>query len=248
MNTLASHSKLPSSRSAATLTLLHGLLFVATLVVLGSAIGWPGILRQPPTVVFERISAAMTATKLGYTSYLLSSLLMIPLAFLLRDLFARAGAGGWWNDCLAFIGAAAGVLKAMGIARWLLTMPMLADRYGAATTPAAREMLEAVFTGVNAYGGSLGELLGVQLFSGIWFAGVSLLLLQRLGQRFVGGFGLLVSALTLAMATRIFLPQAGALEMVSGPLWLVWLVCLSVALWRGERRGRVSFASSAVAT
>lgn len=231
---LATTHELPRSRSGAALVFAHFAFFAIALGVLSSAIGWPDVLREPPAVVFARIGAAMTATKLGYASYLLSSLLMVPLAFLMRELFNRSGSTGWWVDALAFTGAAAGVLKAMGIVRWLLAMPLLAEQHAAAASASARQTLEAVFMGVNAYGGSLGEVLGVQLFSGMWFAGVSLILWRQHGQRFVGGFGLLVAVLTLLLATRPFVPDIGALEIVGGPLWLAWLLSLAVMLGRAR--------------
>ena len=225
---------LPASRPGAVLAFLHFALFVVTLIVLSAAIGWPGVLREPADVVFQRITGSMTATQAGYFSYLFSSLLMIPLALLIRELFTRTGVAGWWIDPFAFLGAAAGVLKALGIVRWLLTMPLLARNHAQATSDAGRQMVESVYLGVNAYGGSVGELLGVHLFSGLWIAGTAGVLLVRYGKRWVGLSGLLVAALTLVLATRPFLPEVGALESVSGPLWLAWLLGLSVMLWRGK--------------
>lgn len=226
--------RLPRSRAGAALIAAHAGLFIVTLGVLDTAIGWPDVLREPPAVVFERIGAAALATKLGYSSYLLSSLLMVPIAFLARDLMRRAGGVGSWVDSLAFFGAAAGVLKAIGITRWLMTMPALAGLHAAAPDEASRQAVQAVYVGLNAYGGSIGELLGVQLFSGVWFAGVSGALLALGGHRISGGLGLVVAALTLALAGRPFLPQLGALEMVAGPLWLVWLLVLAGVLARGR--------------
>lgn len=222
------------SRGGALITLAHVAFFVVTLVVLATAIGWPEVLRLPPAEVFSRIRAAAGATTLGYFSYLISSLLMVPLAFVLRDTFQRSGISGWGLDALAFLGAAAGVLKTLGIVRWLLTMPALAQQHAKATSDNQRHALEAVYTGINGYGGSVGEVLGVALYSGLWFAGISAVLLFGLRQRVVGGFGLLVAALTLALASRPFFPEVGVLESIGGPLWLLWLVSLAIALWRGR--------------
>lgn len=234
------HRHLPRSRGAALITLAHFAFFVVTLVVLATAIGWPEVLRLPPAEVFERIRAAAGATTLGYFSYLISSLLMVPLAFALRDSFHRAGLRGWWLDALSFTGAVAGVLKTLGIVRWLLAMPALAQQHAqAGSASPQRVAIEATYLGVNGYAGSVGELLGVALYSGLWFAGVSAVLLFGLRQRFVGGFGLLVAGLTLALALRPFFPEIGALESIGGPLWLLWLLSLAVALWRGQCRRKV---------
>ncbi len=225
---------LPRSRAGACIALAHAALFLVTLAVLSVAIGWPGVLRLPPATVFERIREADVATSVGYFSYLLSSLLMVPLAFVLRDAFQRGGVFGWWMDALTFLGAAAGVLKTLGIVRWLLAMPALANEHAKSGTESERKVIEAVYLGVNGYGGSVGELLGVALYSGVWFAGISAVLLLSFRERFVGGFGMLVAALTLCLALRPVFPGIGAVEAVGGPLWVLWLACLSAALWRGR--------------
>lgn len=228
------HPSLPRSRSGALLTLAHLAFFVVTLGVLSAATGWPEVLRLPAAEVFERIRAAALANAIGYFAYLVSSVLMVPLAFVLRDSMRRGGLRGWWIDALAFLGATAGVLKSLGIVRWLLPMPALAEQHAQATGESQRMAVEAVYLGINGYAGSVGEMLGVALYSGLWIAGVSAVLLFGFRQRWLGAFGLLVASLTLCLALRPFFPEIGVLQSVGGPLWLLWLLGLGTALWRGR--------------
>ena len=53
-----------SRRLAGGLSLVQGLLFFVPLVVLGAAIGWPGTLDDPPSLLLPAIAAQATATVL----------------------------------------------------------------------------------------------------------------------------------------------------------------------------------------
>jgi hypothetical protein len=212
-------------------------LFVTALVVLGQAIGWPGILREPPSVVFPRIDANRMAMLFGYTCYLLSSLALIPVAFALRERFIASGVSPAVADTVTFFGAAGAILKTLGIVRWLSAMPTLASQYVAATTPEARSMLEVSYMTLNGYAGSVGELLGVQLVSGIWMAGVGILLLRQFGAglaaKLVGALGMLAGIGFLIVTARIFFPSIAAVQAFINPIGLGWIVSLGVLMiWK----------------
>jgi hypothetical protein len=111
-------------------------------------------------------------------------------------------------------------------------MPVLAAAYTSPDTPAAlRPLIEVTYTGLNAYGGGLGELLGVQLFGGLWMAGMGVLL-WRQGWRVSGGLGAFSGALFLLSTLRIFHDGLGMLNAVAGPFGLTWYLVLAVAAWR----------------
>jgi hypothetical protein len=222
----------PSRPALAGLLALQPALFAVPMVVLGQAIGWPGSLRLPAAEILPLIHAHPGAVQLGYTAYLLVSLAMVPLAFALRAWMAAKGQGGWQADALAFLGAAAGILKMLGIVRWLSAMPILAAQHATADA-AGRAMLEASFTALNAYAGAVGELLGVQLTSGLWFAGIGLALL-RAGHRWMGAWGVACGLLFLAITLRLALPEAAALQMVAIPVTLLWFAALAVTFARAK--------------
>ena len=211
-------------------------LFIVALVVLGQAIGWPGILREPPSVVFPKIDANRMAMLFGYSCYLLSSLALIPVAFALRERFIASGVNHSIADTITFFGAAGAILKTLGIVRWLAAMPTLASQYVAATTPEASSMLEASYMTLNGYAGSVGELLGVQLVSGIWMASVGILLLRQFGAglavNLVGAVGILAGIGFLVVSARIFFPDVAAIQAFINPIGLAWVVGLGVLMLR----------------
>jgi hypothetical protein len=146
----------------AALLVAEALLSFAPLVVLGPAIGWPASLRSPAADQLRASAAAPGALALGYGLYLLYSLLIAPV---MLGLAARVFGGlqqPWAATVAAFAVLSTGA-RAIGILRWLTVVPALAAAHAAAD-PAARTSIEVVFNAVNAYGGGIGELLGVSLF------------------------------------------------------------------------------------
>jgi Domain of unknown function (DUF4386) len=233
-----------------TFAIISAALFIAALIVLGKAIGWPAILREPASVVLPRIHANHFAMLTGYTCYLLSSLAIIPVAFALRERFIAAGINHPVVDTVTFLGAAGAVLKTLGIVRWLSAMPALAAQYASVSTEAGsalkhstleRSTVEITYAALNGYAGSVGELLGVQLTSGLWILGTSLLLLQLLrvsllkrshwslvllvvSVGFVAGIGFLI------VTARIFVPSVAAIQAFINPIGLLWLIGVGVVM------------------
>lgn len=227
MNTPA--SPLPQDRVAALWSLVQFALFVGTMIVLGRAIGWPGILREPPGTILATIAAHPGGTLSGYWLYLADAIALIPLVLAVHRSLRAAGAGGIANDTFAVLGLSAALLKSLGIVRWLTAAPDLARAYVDPAAPdATRAMLEITFRGLNGYAGSVGELLGVQLAFGLWIAGTASTLI-RLGHRPLGGLGLVAGGLLVATAARTFVPAAAGLQSIAVPLALAWFPWLA---WR----------------
>lgn len=222
----------PSRQALAGLMLLQTALFAVPMVVLGQAIGWPASLSLPGAQALPLIHAQAGAVQLGYTAYLLVSLALVPLAFAMRGWMVAKGQGGWLADALAFLGAAAGILKMLGIVRWLSVMPVLAAQHAGADA-AGRAMLETSFTAMNAYAGAVGELLGVQLASGLWLVGIGTAML-RTGHRWLGAWGLAAGLLFVATTLRLAIPQAAAIQSVAVPLALLWFVAVAAVAGRGK--------------
>ena len=124
----------------ALLLVLEFVLLTATIVVLGAAIGWPASLDEPASVNLPLITEQRGAVILGYGSYLLYSILILPLALLLyRVLGDRDGSSPSTLLAIAAgFGVASALARSLGILRWLVLMPVLAELYlepgtGAAT-------------------------------------------------------------------------------------------------------------------
>jgi hypothetical protein len=218
------------STALAALMVAQTVIFAIPMIVLGQAIQWPSSLGFPAAQVLPAIHANAGAVLLGYWSYLIVSIAMIPLVFAFRAWAMERGVSGWALDAMTFIGAAAGVLKTLGIVRWLTVMPLLARDYVSADAT-QRATIELTYRALNSYAGSVGELLGVQLMSGLWLIGAGIVL-ARAGRGVIGSGGILAGALFLATCLRTVIPEAAALQMVAVPLALVWFIVAGIALAR----------------
>ena len=82
--------------------------------------------------------------------------------------------------------------RAIGIIRWLTASTFLAQNYESAT-PEMAQTIELIQDVVNAWGGAIGELLGVSLFSVGWLISVSILILRNDSlPNWLGYFGLII--------------------------------------------------------
>jgi hypothetical protein len=169
---------------------------------------------------------------LGYAAYLLSSLALIPVAFALRERFIAANINPTLVDTITFFGAAGAILKTLGIVRWLAAMPLLSAQYATATTTDAKNVLEIAYLALNGYAGSVGELLGVQLVSGIWITACSILLIRHFNSFWTGSLGLVAGIGFVFLTARIFFPEVAAMQSVINPLGLIWLIALGILLLR----------------
>ena len=227
----------PISRAESTilalLVLAQVVIFLVPLIVLGQAIGWPASLRLPAADALPLIARNAGAVQIGYWGYLLTAIAMVPLVIALRRFAHAKGVAGLLVDTMAVLGIAAAVLKTLGIVRWLIAMPNLALLYSGTVDPAMRKMIEVSYVTLNSYAGSVGELLGVQLFSGIWLVllGVTLM---RAGLR-LNGIASMVAGSGFAMtALRSLFPSLEILSAIMPPLALGWFLVLAVALWRAR--------------
>ncbi|MEI8147340.1 MAG: DUF4386 family protein [Alphaproteobacteria bacterium] len=232
MTAAPSAASLPRARNLplVSLAVLQTALFLVPMVVLGQAIGWPASLRLPASEALPLIAREAFAVQIGYWAYLLVSLALLPLAVSLRNYAIERGVSGALVDTAAFCGAAAAVFKMLGIVRWLVAMPALAQLHGSASQ-ANRAVIETVYVALNGYAGAVGELLGVQLVSGVWLVLTGLILI-RLAFPWLGRAAIVIGALFVATCLRTFVPEVGALQGIVVPLALLWFPALAVMIWR----------------
>lgn len=186
----------PSGRALGALLVAEGLLSLAPMAVLGPAIGWPASLDLPAAQQLAAIHARPDAVAWGYGVYLLYSVAIAPLMiWLAARLF-----GSLQQPLAATVAAFAALstlARCIGILRWLTVMPALAAAHAGAD-PATKLQIETLFDALNAYGGGIGELLGVGLFMA---AAMALLVLgawrRRMLPAWLAAWGA-VSALLLA--------------------------------------------------
>ena len=211
-------------------------LFIATAVlafapiaVLGPAIGWPASLRAPAAQQLAAIASTPGAVALGYSIYLLFSLLVLPVMVLL----ALRVSGSLTRPIAVMVVALATLsvlARCIGILRWLTVMPALATQHAVAD-PGKQQMIETVFSALTTYGGGIGELLGVSLFMALSL-GLAMVaaILNKTLPLWLAGLGLLSALLLLGL----FLPAAGMDVQVpvalAGTLLSVWLLACGAVM------------------
>lgn len=225
----------PSNFNGSQRVLLGAMLITAAILsflpiaILGPAIGWPASLRSPAVQQLSAIAGAPTAVALGYTIYLLYSVLILPVMTLLAWRCSGSLRRPLAVMVVAF--AAMSVLaRSIGILRWLTAMPPLAQQHAAADA-AGKQVLEAIFIALTAYGGGIGELLGVSLFMSLSL-GLAMVAAwtSRTLPRWLTAFGMASALLLFAL----LLPTMGiAVQVpiaVAATVLAVWMVVAGVVV------------------
>lgn len=214
--------------------IVEALLAFAPVAILGPAIGWPASLRNAATQQLAAISAAPGALILGYGVYLLYSLSIAPVAVVVA--WRVANLTGPVSALIVVFGALSALTRALGILRWLTVMPALAASHAVADGP-SRATIERIFDALNAYGGGIGELLGVALFGGLWLliAMIAAIVSRRLPV-WLTAFGVVAALMQLAL----FAPAIGMVSPVPVAIavsaFALWLIAFAVNLL-GSMRG-----------
>jgi hypothetical protein len=216
--------------------LVQGFSLFAPMAVLGGAIQWPDSLDYAPAKMLPLLREQLDAVRLGYGLYLGYSLLFLATGVLTVRLAARPGALG--TLALIAIGAAAAsaLARTIGILRWLTGSATLAEAHAAPGLSAeGRAAIEAVQAAVNAWGGAIGEMLGVAAFAAIWAITASLVILrERQLPAWAGVTGLVVGIVVALPALELFGIAPPVSIVVSTTAIQLWFMALGVLfLWRG---------------
>jgi hypothetical protein len=219
--------------------LAQGIGIFAPMIVLGGAIHWPDSLDYPPARMLPLLRDQLGGARLGYGLYLAYSLLFLVTGILAVRLAARPGPLG--ALALIAIGAAAvsALARAIGILRWLTGSAVLAEAYAApGLSPEGRAAIEAMQAAINAWGGAIGEALGVAAFAAIWAIATSLLILRdRRLPLWAGLTGLLAGALVALPGLELFGIEPPVSIVLSTTGIQLWFMALGLLfLWRAWRR------------
>lgn len=224
---------------AAFVLLLQGFSIFAPMAVLGGAIQWPDSLDYAAARMLPLLLEQLDAVRLGYGLYLGYSLLFLVTGVLTVRLAARPGPLGILG--LIAIGAASvsTLARAIGIIRWLTGSTVLAEAYSVqGLSPDARAAIEAMQAAMNAWGGAIGETLGVAAFAAIWAISVSLIILRdRQLPAWAGLTGLVAGVVVALPGLELFgvaPPVSIVLSTTGIQLWFMALGFLF--LWRALRR------------
>ena len=226
----------PPVRAAGWTSIAQGLLLFVPLGVLGAAIDWPASLDRPAAEILPSIAQHEGAVRVGYLAYLVYSVLFgVTLVLLARLVEGRLPAGA--RRLLVGLAIASVIARSIGIVRWLAPMPVLADAWGTAGDEAERRSIAHVYDAVNAWGGTIGEALGVGLFAagalGILAAG---LLRERRVPRWLAVWSAVAAAAVLLNTAELAGGDLGPVLTVSVTVVQLWFLAAGAwLLTRGRR-------------
>lgn len=209
--------------------------------VLGATFDYPQVLRRPPGEVLDLFAAAGPGLVLTWYAFMLCALALIPLSGALAITRQRLAARPGLALTAAAAGALAGLAQAIGLQRWVFTVPGLARLHAdPATSPDARLAAERTFDMLGQFAGvGIGEHIG-QLLTALFIACLARLQWSE-RQRVTASLGALAAAI-IALGTgeglAIAMGQSGetfALATILGFAGLtLWLIASGVALIRGR--------------
>ena len=178
--------------------------------------------------------------KLLWYGFMLTAVLLAPLAVLLGQVLARDGLGV--VPTAIVIGVLAAVVQFLGLARWPFLVPALARTYHhPASSEARREAAVVAFEAFHRYlGVAIGECLGY-LFTGAWTVLIGVAMLQSsLFQAWLAWPGITIG-LVLVLGSLEFVGRfeengwklAGAIVPIAYTAWSLWLIATGLVLLLG---------------
>jgi hypothetical protein len=199
-------SKKATTIALSAFVILESLLIFAPLIILGAAIEWPDSLDFAVAKVLPLIREHMGEVRLGYGIYLLYSLLWIGLGASVAWLACRnEGGTGILVSLAASLGCVSAVARSIGIIRWLTASSEFASFYPSPDDMAVNRSIEAAQTAVNAWGGAIGEVLGVALFASAWLVVVSIIIISNKSlPKILGFLGFPVAIIVALPAGELF--------------------------------------------
>lgn len=224
-------------RAAGALLIGLPLAFNVCFLLLGRLFEYPAILRSPVGDILSRFHAGGLQLKLVWYAFMLTAVLLAPLAVLLGQVLAR--------DELEIvpvattIGVLAAAVQFLGLARWPFLVPALARAYeDPNSSPTVREATGVVFDSFHRYlGVAVGECLGY-LFTGFWTLLVAIAMLQS--SSFDDWLGLpgIAIGLLLVVGSLEFVGRfeehgwklAGTIVPIAYTAWSLWLLVTGVVL------------------
>jgi hypothetical protein len=203
--------------------LVVGLLVLAVVLVnaafigLGSVFDYPDILQEDADEILEKFRADEGTIVALFSMLALGAALLAPIAVIVGRL-ADNDLGRWSIR----VGIAAAAVQVIGLLRWPLIVPGLADDNDTDTFDTIHTLLGTV----------VGETFGYAL-TAIWTVLTIFALGRHLAGRWFEFLGLAAAALiALGVLVPLDVPGADFANFVGYVLWSLWLLALAALLWR----------------
>ena len=210
------------ARVAAVLMVVAVVLANVAFLGLGSVFNYPDILQESADEILAEFRDDEGTIITLFVILALSAALLAPIAILLGRI-----AGNELGRWSIWVGIAAAVVQLIGLSRWALIVPFIADR----------EDTDAFETVHTVLGTVVGETLGY-LLTATW----TVLIIYALGQRLAGRWftyvGLAAAALiALGVLVPLDVPGTDFANFAGYILWSIWLVVFAVLIWRRSNAG-----------
>jgi len=223
--------------AAGALLIMLPLAFNLFFFLLARRFDYPNILRSPTKDVLSRFQAGGVHLKLLWYGFMLTAVLLVPLAVLLGQVLGRDGLA--IVPTTTVVGVLAAVVQFIGLARWPFLVAALARKYDdPASSEATREATVVVFESFHIYlGVAIGECLGY-LFTGAWTVLVGVAMLQSSAfDAWLAWPGIAIG-LTLVVGSFEFVGPfeakgwklAGTIVPIAYIAWSLWLVTTGLVL------------------
>jgi Domain of unknown function (DUF4386) len=223
--------------AAGALLIILPLAFNLFFFLLARRFDYPNILRSPTEDVLSRFIAGGFSLKLLWYGFMLTAVLLAPLAVLLGQVLGRDGLA--IVPTAIVVGVLAAVVQFFGLARWPFLVPTLARKYDdPASSAATREATVVVFESFHIYlGVAIGECLGY-LLTGAWTVLVGIAMLQSSAFAAWLAWPGIAIGLSLVVGSLEFVGRfeekgwrlAGMIVPIAYIAWSLWLVIFGLVL------------------
>jgi hypothetical protein len=227
-------------RAAGALLILLPIAFNAFFFLLARRFDYPDILRSPTEDILRRFQAGGVSLKLIWYGFMLTAVLLAPLAVLVGQVLARDGLAV--VPTATVVGVLAAVVQFLGLARWPFLVPELARIYAdPASSQTTREATTVAFESFHRYLGiGIGECLGY-LLTGAWTLLVGVAMLESSAFEAWLAWPGIVIGLFLIVGSLEFVGRfeeqgwklAGTIVPITYIAWSLWLILSGLVLLIG---------------
>ena len=217
---MSDHRPFPR-RLVASLLVAAVVLANVAFIGLGSVFDYPDVLQEPAAEILASFREDQSVIVTYFVLLELSAALLAPIAVLLgREI---PGETGRWSTR---VGVAAAIVQVIGLSRWPLIVPFLADR----------DDTDAFETVHTVMGTVIGETCGYAL-TAVWTILIVRGLAGRLAGSWFGYLGYLSAALiAVGVLVPLDVPGADFANFLGYVIWSVWLLAFAWLIWKRADR------------